>query len=46
MGQMLTLEHASYFGIKVINIFIIARMIDYIINSTDVTAAAFCVSGM
>jgi hypothetical protein len=37
----------SYIGIKVINIFIIAYMIDYIINSTNVTAAAaFGVSGM
>jgi hypothetical protein len=45
-GQTVLVQYASYIGIKVINIFITKHMIDYVVNSTNVTSAAVCVTGM
>jgi len=40
------IQHESYIGIKVIDIFITKHMIDGIVNSTNVTSAVVCVTGM
>lgn len=45
-GHTVVIQHESYIGIKVINIFITKHMIDEIVNSTNVTSAAVGVTGM